>query len=162
MSPMVRRFQSARRQSGAALAIGLVLLAVLTLLAITGMNTASTELTMAGNEQFRQNAFQAAETGVETALSVLDTVPQSGATVTVGPVAVPGSPNDQFQTTSRFVGSIGNVEKYSEKFTALLYRVQSIGTSSRNASSQHEVGAYLVAGGSSNGDSFGALGGPGR
>ena len=45
------------RQRGAALVIGLILLLVLTLLAVTGMNTASTELIMAGNEQYRQNAF---------------------------------------------------------------------------------------------------------
>ncbi len=58
----------ARRQRGAALVIGLVLLLVLTLLAVSGMNSASVEMVMAGNEQFRQNAFQAAEAGIENAL----------------------------------------------------------------------------------------------
>jgi Tfp pilus assembly protein PilX len=41
-----------------------MLLLVLTLLAIAGMNTSTLELQMAGNVQFRQNAFQAAETGL--------------------------------------------------------------------------------------------------
>jgi len=52
-------------QSGAALVIGLVLLVVLTLLAVSGMNSASLEFIMAGNEQYRSNAFQAAEVGIE-------------------------------------------------------------------------------------------------
>jgi type IV pilus assembly protein PilX len=56
------------RQHGAALVIGLVLLLVLTLLAVSGMNSASVELIMAGNEQYRQNAFQASEAGIEDAM----------------------------------------------------------------------------------------------
>jgi hypothetical protein len=52
-------------QRGAALVVGLLLLLVLTLLAVSGMNTASVELVMAGNTQYYQNAFQAAETAIE-------------------------------------------------------------------------------------------------
>src|SRR4030095_13879685 len=62
------RAGSARRQGGAALVVGMILLMVLTLLAISGMNSATLELQMAGNAQFSENAFQAAETGVEEAL----------------------------------------------------------------------------------------------
>jgi len=53
------------RQQGAALVVGMILLLVLTLLAISGMNTATLELQMAGNAQYGQNAFQIAETGIE-------------------------------------------------------------------------------------------------
>ena len=56
-------------QSGAALIVSLVLLVVVTVLAISGMNTATTELAMARNDQSYENAFQAAETGLEIALS---------------------------------------------------------------------------------------------
>lgn len=56
-------------QQGAALVIGLLLLVVITVLAVSGMNTATTELAMARNDQVYENAFQAAETGLETALS---------------------------------------------------------------------------------------------
>ena len=63
------------KQHGAALVVGLLMLVILTLLAIAGMNTASTELVMAGNEQFRENAFQAAETGIERTLVKLYTIP---------------------------------------------------------------------------------------
>ena len=57
------------KQQGAALVVGLMLLVVITVLAISGMNTATTELAMARNDQAYENAFQAAETGLETALA---------------------------------------------------------------------------------------------
>jgi len=57
------------RQQGAALVIGLILLLVLTLLAVSGMNSASLEFIMAGNEQYRSNAFQAAEAGIEQSIA---------------------------------------------------------------------------------------------
>jgi type IV pilus assembly protein PilX len=56
-------------QQGAALVVGLILLVVITVLAISGMNTATTELAMARNDQNYENAFQAAETGLTQALS---------------------------------------------------------------------------------------------
>ena len=57
------------KQDGAALIVGLILMVVITILAISGMNTATTELAMARNDQSYENAFQAAETGLEMALS---------------------------------------------------------------------------------------------
>ena len=57
------------RQTGAALVVGLILLVVVTVLAISGMNTATTELAIARNDQSSEYAFQAAETGLEWALS---------------------------------------------------------------------------------------------
>ena len=57
------------RQSGAALIVGLLLLVVITVLAVSGMSTATTELAMARNDQNYENAFQAAETGLESALA---------------------------------------------------------------------------------------------
>jgi len=58
-----------KTQQGAALVVGLMLLVVITVLAISGMNTATTELAMARNDQAYEDAFQAAETGIATALS---------------------------------------------------------------------------------------------
>lgn len=58
-----------RQQAGAALVVGLLLMVVVTVLAISGMNTATTELAMARNDQNYENAFQAAETGLEQALA---------------------------------------------------------------------------------------------
>ena len=63
------RLQRVGKQRGAALIIGLILMVVITVLAISGINTATTELAMARNDQSYENAFQAAETGLEAALA---------------------------------------------------------------------------------------------
>lgn len=65
----MKKFNTIQRQDGAALVVGLVLLVVITVLAISGINTATTELAMARNDQNYENAFQAAETGLENALA---------------------------------------------------------------------------------------------
>jgi Tfp pilus assembly protein PilX len=46
-----------------------LLLVVITVLAVSGMSSATTELAMARNDQNYENAFQAAETGLEAALA---------------------------------------------------------------------------------------------
>jgi len=73
-------------QHGAALVIGLILLVVITVLAISGMNTATTELAMARNDQNYENAFQTAETGLEQALAQgsFNTIAGTTLTQTVG------------------------------------------------------------------------------
>lgn len=71
----MKQYQSKRplgnpqAQQGAVLVMGLLLLVVITILAVSGMNTATTELAMARNDQNYENAFQAAEAGLENALS---------------------------------------------------------------------------------------------
>ena len=70
------------RQAGAALFVGLVLLLVMTLVGVSGMNTATLELAMAGNAQAQQQAFQAAETGIDIAIA-------RGAFTTFEPMTLP-------------------------------------------------------------------------
>ena len=65
----MKKLLNVNNETGAALVIGLVLLVIITVLAVSGMNTATTELAMARNDQNYENAFQAAETGLENALS---------------------------------------------------------------------------------------------
>jgi type II secretory pathway component PulK len=91
---------NSKRQNGAALVVGLVLLMVVTVLAISGMNTATTELAMARNDQNYENAFQAAETGLETALAQgrFDTLVQ---TVLIQNVTA----NESFSAVIRFEDS---------------------------------------------------------
>ena len=79
---------SADYQRGAALIVGLVLLMVLTVLAISAMRTATLDLTMASNSQFRENAFQLAESGIQTIVRRAE----SGAINLDDPVAVPDCP----------------------------------------------------------------------
>ena len=132
-----------RTQQGAALIVGMVLLVVLTLLAISGMNTATTELLMAGNEKYQENAFQAAETGIERTM----------ATAAFNPAAMP--PPDPPQVD---LGDGSNYEAivvprgssppppgYSiGTFGAEHFEIQSTGNSLRNATSSHEIGRAHV------------------
>ena len=131
-----------RTQAGAALVVGLVLLVILTLLAISGMTTATTELTMAGNEQYQTAAFQAAETGIEQAISggTFDT----GKAVTVAPHDLPGN-TTQVGTVTVPRGSSGPPEGYSfGEFSAEHFEIQSAGTAPRNANATHTQGLWII------------------
>lgn len=63
-----------RQQSGAALIVSLILLMVLTVLAISTMRTASLELLMAGNAQYRENAFRLAQSGIDAVVRASEPV----------------------------------------------------------------------------------------
>jgi type IV pilus assembly protein PilX len=139
---------SPRKQQGAALVIGLVLLTILTLLAITGMNTSTTELIMAGNEQYRQKAFLAAETGRENALRRLASIPTDGSKITVPAKTVMTGQPEKYVTTSQYIGEDGDIAGFAVgAFVGNHYVVTSSGTSSRNAVANQEQGAFVVAGG---------------
>lgn len=132
------------RQRGAALAIGLILLLVLTVLAVSGMNTASMELVMAGNEQYRQRAFHASETGIELAIADLPTMPQTGAVVSVAR-PLTGEASDVANTASQYMGDDLNITGFSAgKFVGLNYQINSIGESARNARAEQSQGAYVI------------------
>lgn len=56
-------------EGGAALVVALLLLLVLTVMAASGMTAALLEVQMAGNEQYQERAFQAAEAGIAQAMA---------------------------------------------------------------------------------------------
>ena len=87
---MTSHYRKMYRQRGAVLIISLVLLMVLTILAISTMRTASLGLLMAGNTQYRQNAWQLAQAGIDTMLRAGDPVTASDCDTAVpdAPVAV--------------------------------------------------------------------------
>jgi len=100
MNSRTANLSNRNRQQGAALVVGLMLLVVITVLAISGMNTATTELAMARNDQAYEDAFQAAENGLETALS-------QGQFVTAGSTSLAQivSANQNIDTTIQFEDS---------------------------------------------------------
>ena len=63
-----------RRQKGATLLIGLIMLVLLTLMAITSFNLGKSNLQIVGNLQFRNETVRAAEEAVEAAISKPDSV----------------------------------------------------------------------------------------
>jgi Tfp pilus assembly protein PilX len=78
-----------RRQQGAALVIGLILLVVLTILAVSGVFTSTMELRMVRNTQSQEHAFQAAEVAIEDALA--NPVLSTSAVFNQATIAVPNS-----------------------------------------------------------------------
>jgi type IV pilus assembly protein PilX len=142
---------SRARQSGAALVIGLILLVVLTLLAVSGMNTASTELRMSGNEQFRKRAFEASEAGIERGLAQGPFNPNTPPAIVAAGPADAAVPDDQYSLLITPAGATAAPPGYSLKtFSAEHFTIQSQGASLRqgttyqNAASTHLQGLFLV------------------
>ena len=135
------------RQNGAALVVGLILLLVLTILAVSGVMTSTLELRMVGNTQLQERAFQAAEVAVEDALanSLLSTsVPVNQPTI-----PNPNSPNDAYSYQLRYVGqtTLGSgMTGYSigSAFQAYHFQVDASGTGPGNALAQHTQSFYIV------------------
>jgi type IV pilus assembly protein PilX len=147
------RAGSARRQGGAALVVGMILLMVLTLLAISGMNSATLELQMAGNAQFSENAFQAAETGVEEALREARVNGVNTANVDAPKTEVVTGTSDHYEILTMHnpdngvtkVPSGGFSMGVGKGFSAYHFDVTSTGTSARSATQTHVQGFYVVA-----------------
>ena len=100
MKSTIQSINHRNKQRGAVLVISLLLLVVITTLAISGMNTATTELAMARNDQNYEYAFQAAETGLETAIAQ-----GSFNAAAAGPATITNvNYNDQVSTTIRYEG----------------------------------------------------------
>lgn len=150
----MNNFRIARNQNGAALVVGLILLVVVTVLAVSGMNTATTELAMARNDQNYETAFQAAETGLERALS-------QGRFDTLNNVSLVDniSDNDSVTATIRFenttlvpdrafsIGIGSGISAYHFVATALSEskRQGAAGAAtSRDASAMHTQAFYIV------------------
>jgi len=165
--------RSVSRQRGAVLAVALVLLTVLTLLAVSGMTTTTLELQMAGNEQYQERAFQAAEAGIERAIQagVYNTTATIGTYVPSGNPAIPPTPRRGtgvagcVRTIADDDATAGSEDCYEyfmryEAETATLpggysldpglhayhFVVDVFGTSNRDAASDLTQGFYVVAG----------------
>lgn len=136
------------RQQGAALVVGLLLLVIITLLAVTGMTTANTELIMAGNEQQRQNGFRAAETGVDAAIrsinkNEVNTIP--GTCLKSAVTDVFASSSDKYATGSAYLGSGGLVVGWGvNSGEANFYEVRSAGAGARGARTEVTQGVVKI------------------
>ena len=146
------QFNMRRRQQGAALVVGLVLLVVVTVLAVSGMNTATTELAMARNDQNYENAFQAAEAGLEQAIS-------QGRFNTLANVNLAQNltANESVQSTIGFrcstlvpdrafsLGSGSGIAAYHFNATAIAASLRDAGgTTDRDATATHTQDFYVV------------------
>ncbi|HZE44856.1 MAG TPA: PilX N-terminal domain-containing pilus assembly protein [Steroidobacteraceae bacterium] len=131
-------------QRGAALVTSLVLLLVLTILAVAGINSVTMEYAMTGNEQFRANAFTAAEAGIEQSL-VQGTFIPGAANQSIGATSDPyaaviapilgGAPQNPPLSLG---ASIGKISSYQ-------FEITSTGTSLRSAQAVNVQGVAVIA-----------------
>lgn len=135
------------RQQGAALVIGLVLLVVLTILAVSGVFTSTMELRMVRNSQSQERSFQAAEVAIEDALA--NPVLSTSAPFNQATTAVPNSPGDTYSYQLQFVGQspLGTgMTGYSigSAFQSYHFQVDATGNGPDNAVSNHTQSFYVV------------------
>lgn len=143
--------QSRHRQEGAALVIGLLLLLVLTLLAISGITTATLELQMAGNQQYQQRAFQAAETAIEQAIETATFNTSVPSTATDAPVA-PDDPDNNdtydyvmsYDTENGSTSVPGGGYSLGTGFQAYHFNIEAVGRSERGARAEHGQSVYII------------------
>ncbi len=136
------------QQRGAVLIVGLVLLLVLTVLAVSTIRTASLEVAMATNDRYSENAFQLAETAIDF------TTTNGGPWNTTVPFALA-------QTTAPYgLGSFQATATFNEEtpppaggysigvggatFSAFHFDIVAQGQSNRGAASTHTQSFYIV------------------
>ena len=146
--PTVRQ-RRPRREGGAALIISLILLMVLTVLAVSTMRTASLGLLMAGNAQYRENAFRLAQSGI-------DAVVRGNERVGAGdcPAAVPDPAVDVPELGGRYISevcyrgeSIGLGDSFP-RFPTYNYEVASTGLTDARDARATLVQGYALTGAS--------------
>lgn len=150
MRQLHRTYAFPQRSRGAALVVGLLLLLVLTLLAVSGMNTASLELVMAGNTQYQQNAFQAAEAGIEQALRSGDFNPGGGVErlPAEGEIALPDSTDTFVATITPQLNGAPQPAMWGsswDSFSTFHFEIESTGRATRNALARNQQGIAVIA-----------------
>jgi Tfp pilus assembly protein PilX len=132
---------------GVALPVALMLLTLLLLLAVAAIRSSSLGFIMAGNEQFRQNAFVASETGIEEAMAFATFNPDNTTTSLTG--TVPGAAADNYTVTvvTQLQGAAQGAVFGSSwnAFSTYHFEIQSTGTSARNAATTHVQGVAVIA-----------------
>ena len=141
----MRHQSTFRSQQGATLVVGLVLLLVLTVLGVSTMNTATMEVQMAGNTQFQEDAFQAAEDGIDIAIAQ-----RNYTTVAPSTVALTGDPDYDRQSITTFVATTPvpdlafSMGTSSGSVQAFHFDIVSVGIGPRNARDVHNQSFYVV------------------
>lgn len=139
--PLPPHFPAPRStQTGATLIVGLVLLLVLTVVGVSGMNTATMEITMAANTQFQEDAFQLAEDGIEIVIGTRAYA--TDAPRTIEWLNNGAAPDRRAVTTYRMNtpapgSSVGELEAFH-------FETTSVGRGPRNAAAQHSQSFYVI------------------
>jgi type IV pilus assembly protein PilX len=144
-----RHGQSRRDQSGAALIISLILLMVLTVLAISTMRTASLELLMAGNAQYRESAFRLAQSGIDAVLRRGDPGALVDCTAPAAdPVVEVPELGGRYATTVCYRGESITPGNSFPRIPTYNYEVASTGTTDQRDARARLVQGYAITGAS--------------
>ena len=131
-------FHGAHEQ-GATLVVGLMLLLVVTVVGVSGMNTATMEVQMAANAQFQQDAFQMAEDGIEAVLATRNY--SIGSERTIDWI---GADLDRRAVTSYRSSTGVPHAAFSDEYRAFHFDIHSTGRGPRNAQSEHVQSFYVI------------------
>ncbi len=150
---IIRYRRPCARQRGAALAVALVFLVVLTIIGVTALRTTTLEERMAGNLQEHTRAFQAAEAGVARTISDVNNF-SSGQAVSLNAELTNPSVSAQdtyLSSASMSTSYLGQTAPTrSPKAWGLgsaafhHFDIESTGTTGRNAKVTVDQGVYLV------------------
>jgi type IV pilus assembly protein PilX len=132
----------ANSQRGATLIVGLVLLLVLTVVGVSGMNTATMEINMAANTQFQQDAFQMTEDGLDTVLAERDY--STDAARTLDWIGGGTAYDRRAVTTYRLNTDVPDAAFSSDEVEAFHFDTRAVGRGPRNAQSEHVQSFYVV------------------
>lgn len=142
-------------QRGASLIVSLILLLVLTILGVVGMSSATLELAMAGNLQYQNGAFEAADSIVEAEIVRTDIAPLTAP----GPLpAIAANTDREFRDTdNRLVATASAATRYVGQtgvtgwqiggpiaFSAFHFEINAESTAPQGASASHRQGFYVV------------------
>lgn len=137
-----------QRQGGAALVIGLILLVVLTLMALSSMSTANLDLIMVKNVQYQSRAFTAAESGIENAFMLDNTTgygPNGYSTSGSILTGLPGGDAYSYVITLPYGNTpVPSIDNNGSGYGAMYYRINSTGTSAANSIANHVQDLYVV------------------
>lgn len=126
------------KHRGSALIVGLLLLAILSILAISGMYTSASELLMSGNEQYRARAFEAAQTGIERAIA---SATFGSASTTVGETLEDA---DSYKLTIRPRGITPPPPGYDGTADVQHFEIESTGLSMRGSRVTNVQGLFVA------------------
>lgn len=130
------------QERGAALIVALMLLVVLTVLAVSGMSTATLDMALAGNAQYAEDAFQSAESAIEAEFRVGGlpdpTVPRVNNGYQFGN-GVTADTRVVFEAT-RLPPPGYSVSEYQSDH----YMITSTGRSAKSAETTNEQGFFMV------------------
>jgi len=138
----------ARRERGMVLIVVLIMLTVLTILGITTMSNTTMEERMAANVQEYNRAFQAAESGIAEHMK------EGDALLSTATPATPVTHNYSYRGGKETVGTASWYEAKGKEappgysmggpFRAHYFSLQSDGSTTSGASSQHRQGYYVI------------------